>query len=105
MCRYVQLYVDGGIQFHIAGNLFSIMHTAAATCSERTDEVDIELIPNTCDPTYTTITGYRAGSATKADSRVRWFLQLTLFGLVVFQNSLVKGWFKEMDQTYVGVTA
>ena len=87
MCRYV----DGGIQFHIAGNLFSIMHTAAATCSERTDEVDIELIPNTCDPTYTTITGYRAGSATKADSIVRWFLQLTLFGLVVFQNSLVTG--------------
>ena len=101
VCRYV----DGGIQFHIADNLFSIMYTAAATCSERTDEADIELIPNTCDLTYTTITGYRAGSASKANSRVRCFLQLTLFGLVVFQNSLVTGWFKEMDQAHVGVTA
>ena len=95
MCRYVQLYVDGGIQFHIAGNLFSIMHTAAATCSEQTDEADIELIPNTCDPTYTTITGYRAGSASKANSRVRWFLQLTLFGLVVFRTVLSKGGLKK----------
>ena len=101
MCRYG----DGGIQFHIAGNLFSIMRTAAATCSERTDEAYIELIPNTCDLTYSTIPGYRAGSATKANSRVRWFLQLALFGLVVFQNSLVKGWFKEKDQAHVGVTA
>ena len=50
-------------------------------------------------------TGYRAGSPSKTNSRVRWFLQLTLFGLVVFQNSLVKGWFKEMNQTHVGVTA
>ena len=100
MCRYV----DGGIQFHIAGNLFSIKHTAAATCSERTDEADIELIPNTCDLTYTTITGYRAGSATKANSSQMVFTANIVWS-GSFQNSLVKGWFKEIDQAHVGVTA